>query len=86
MRAFQASAAASTAPTVTRANGTYRGLHNAYYDQVSFLGVPFAQPPVDNLRLSFLASLNTTFRGIRKAVAYGPDCPSGGLDDLGEAH
>lgn len=81
----QTASASSSAPTVTVANGTYQGLYSAQYDQDFFLGIPFAQPPVGQLRLNFPAPLNSSFKGIRKVIQYGPDCPTpSGLDDLGE--
>ena len=37
----------TTAPTVTVKNGSYAGVHNTYYNQDYFLGIPYAQvgPP-----------------------------------------
>ncbi|EXJ83394.1 hypothetical protein A1O1_07016 [Capronia coronata CBS 617.96] len=74
---------APPAPTATLSNGTYQGVHSIYYDQDWFLGMPFAQPPVGELRLAPPAPLNTSFDGIRLATAYGPVCPSYGSDDIG---
>ena len=33
-------------------NGTYVGVHNGHYNIDYFLGIPFAQPPIGNLRLA----------------------------------
>lgn len=41
----------SDAPAVTLKNGSYYGVHLTSYNQDYFLGMPFAQPPVDDLRL-----------------------------------
>ena len=71
----------TAAPTAKTVNGTYQGLYNAQYDQDFFLGIPFAQPPVGDLRLNIPKGLNSSFGGIKQAVNYPPDCPSNGTDD-----
>ena len=72
----------ASAPTVKTVNGTYQGLNNAEYNQDYFLGIPYAQPPVGNLRLNLPQAITTSFSGIRKAVKSYPDCPpGGGVDD-----
>lgn len=43
-------AANAAPPTVTVRNGTYSGLYSQEWDQDFFLGLPFAQPPVGDLR------------------------------------
>ncbi|KAF9022991.1 alpha/beta-hydrolase [Rhodocollybia butyracea] len=46
--------------------------------------MPYAQPPVNNLRLAAPLSLNTTWKGTRDATEYSPICigyPSGGAND-----
>lgn len=63
-----------TTPTADVLNGTYFGVHNEQYDQDFFLGVPFAQPPIDELRLQVPQSLNTTWAESRNATKYGPIC------------
>ncbi|KAH6647336.1 lipase [Truncatella angustata] len=73
-------AATSGAPTVTLANGSYYGRYSAEYGQDYFLGVPFAQPPVGNLRLAAPQPLNTTFDEPQGATAYGPECIGYGFD------
>ncbi|KAF2671877.1 alpha/beta-hydrolase [Microthyrium microscopicum] len=62
------------APTVTVKNGTYEGLHSAEYKQDFFLGVPYAQPPLGDLRFRIPQSLNKTWTGVHAAKAYSPEC------------
>ncbi|OJJ00300.1 hypothetical protein ASPVEDRAFT_51519 [Aspergillus versicolor CBS 583.65] len=61
-------------------NGTYEGVYSPEYDQDFFLGVPFAQPPVDNLRFQLPQSLNSTWEGSRDAKDYSLLCAGYGLD------
>jgi carboxylesterase type B len=65
------SAAKPTAePTVQVKNGTYIGRHVPNYNQDLFLGLPYAQPPVGDLRYRVPSSLNTTWNGSRPAQEY----------------
>ncbi|KAL3489122.1 Alpha/Beta hydrolase protein [Aspergillus germanicus] len=61
-------------------NGTYEGVYSVEYNQDFFLGVPFAQPPVDNLRFRLPQSLNSTWKGSRDAKDYSLLCVGYGLD------
>jgi carboxylesterase type B len=80
-------ASAASNLSVTVKNGTYTGLNLPSFEQELFLGMPYAQPPLDNLRLAPPLSLNTTWEGTRNATEYSLICigyPSRGLnDDLG---
>ncbi|KAK1991882.1 carboxylesterase [Colletotrichum falcatum] len=67
-------AAAARGPTVQVLNGTYRGRHLPGWDQDAFLGVPFAQPPVGQLRYRWPRSLNSSFDGVRDATEQGYSC------------
>jgi carboxylesterase type B len=58
-------------PTVTVLNGTYEGYHLQAQNQDVFLGMPYAQPPVDGLRFREPQSLNSTWTGTRRATEYG---------------
>lgn len=71
----------STSPTVKVLNGSYSGVHNPQYDQEFFLGIPFAQPPVRDLRFRQAQPLNTTWSDTRNATEYSPECIGYGSDD-----
>ncbi|KAJ7204172.1 alpha/beta-hydrolase [Mycena pura] len=60
-------------PSVTIKNGTVRGVDVPQFNQTLFLGIPYAQPPVGNLRLRPPRSINKSF-GTLDATAYGPHC------------
>ena len=66
-------------PVATTRNGTYSGVYNAAYKQDFFLGIPYSQPPVDELRFRTPQSLNTTWAGTRAADAYSPECVGYGV-------
>lgn len=61
-------------PSVTVLNGTYYGLHNTHYNQDFFLGIPFAQQPVGDLRFQIPRQLNTSWSVPRNATEYSPAC------------
>ena len=71
----------SSSPTVEVVNGTYYGLYNPTYNQDLFLGMPYAQPPVGDLRLHVPESLNTSWSGTYNATEYSPECIGYGSDD-----
>ena len=73
--------ASKGAPVVTVANGSYYGSYNEHYHQDFFLGMPFAQPPVDDLRFRVPQPLKSTWHGIRNATQYGYECIGYGSDD-----
>jgi len=58
------------APTAHVKNGTYVGLHSPEYNQDYFLGVPFAQPPVGNLRFRDPVGLDQSWSDVKTATAY----------------
>ena len=64
----------TTSPTVTVRNGTYQGSYLPDWDQDAFLGIPFAQPPVGDLRFRWPRSLNESFSDVRSAQEYGTNC------------
>ena len=55
-------------------NGTYTGFYSPHHDQFLFLGMPYAQPPLGDLRLRPPRPLNQSWNGIRSAISYGPQC------------
>ncbi|KAJ5498814.1 Carboxylesterase type B [Penicillium expansum] len=61
-------------PTATVKNGTYTGRYNAEYDQDFFLGIPYAQPPVGDLRYRNPASLNTSWDGSADVTTFSSAC------------
>ncbi|KAK5120499.1 hypothetical protein LTR85_006154 [Meristemomyces frigidus] len=73
----------SSTPTVTIKNGTISGEYMAAYNQDYFLGVPFAQPPVGELRFRNPQSINTTYNGTLEATSYAPECVGYGGDQIG---
>ncbi|GAA6030800.1 hypothetical protein JCM8097_008882 [Rhodosporidiobolus ruineniae] len=77
-------ARASSAPSATIKNGTVVGVELPTFAQEAFLGIPFAQPPMGDLRLRRARSLNTTFEGgVFEATEYSPFCPGVGGDNIG---
>lgn len=69
----------TSAPTATVRNGTYTGVHSTTYDQDFFLGMPYAQQPVGNLRFTVPQSLNETWNGARDAKEYSDICVGYGV-------
>lgn len=67
-------------PTVELANGAYYGLYKPAYDQDEFLGIPYAQPPLGDLRLAPPQPLNETWDSPRNATEYSPQCFGYGSD------
>lgn len=53
-------------------NGTYSGLSLPAFDQEIFFGVPYAQPPVGDLRLRQSVALNSSFSGVKPLTARVP--------------
>ena len=71
------------APLATVANGTYQGTYSPQYKQDFFLGIPYAQPPVGELRFSNPQTLNDSFDGVQKAEQYSPACVGYGPSQVG---
>jgi carboxylesterase type B len=69
-------ASAQGSPTVNVKNGPYSGVHDSAFNHDIFLGIPYAQPPVGNLRLRVPEAVNETWTETRQAVAYGKSCPA----------
>ncbi|KAK7732035.1 hypothetical protein SLS57_001015 [Botryosphaeria dothidea] len=73
----------AAAPTASVKNGTLEGVHSPEYNQDFFLGVPFAQPPVGDLRFRVPQSINSSFDGVRSATDYAASCIGYGSDQFG---
>ncbi|ETI57176.1 hypothetical protein L916_00456 [Phytophthora nicotianae] len=71
---------ASNPPTVTVKNGSYYGVNQGNYGQDLFLGMPYAQPPVGDLRFRNPVPLNTTWTDSKNATEYSPECYGYGSD------
>ena len=69
-------------PTVTTANGTYTGLNLESFGQVAFYGIPYATPPLGDLRLRRALPFDQTWTGFRDATVRSASCPGyNGLPD-----
>ncbi|KAM0086053.1 hypothetical protein ACKRZS_001650 [Fusarium odoratissimum] len=71
-------------PVVELKNGSYYGTHNSAYNQDLFLGMRYAQAPLNDLRFRHPQPLNSTWDGVRNATEYQSRCyqygyPSGPL-------
>ncbi|KAI9035139.1 alpha/beta-hydrolase [Aspergillus affinis] len=64
---------------VTISNGTLVGSQNPTYDQDFFLGIPYAQPPVGNLRYNHPKPINASWNTPKHATSYGFWCHSAPL-------
>ncbi|KAM0717144.1 hypothetical protein Q7P37_006996 [Cladosporium fusiforme] len=64
----------SQSPRADTLNGTYSGLHLPQWNQDAFVGIPFAQPPLGDLRFRHPQSLQEPFSGIRNATQQGYSC------------
>lgn len=68
-----------SSPTVAVRNGTYTGVRSSTYNQDFFLGMPYAQQPVGNLRFTVPQSLNESWDGARDATQYSDICVGYGV-------
>ncbi|EIM84589.1 alpha/beta-hydrolase [Stereum hirsutum FP-91666 SS1] len=74
----------SSRPTATVTNGSVVGVELPTFNQDFFGGIPYAQPPVGDLRLRHPLSINASFtNGSFDASDYSPICPGHGSDDVG---
>jgi carboxylesterase type B len=61
-------------PKVHIKNGTVVGKHVESNEQDQFLGIPFAQPPIGDLRFNLPQPVNQTWDAPLNATEYGPMC------------
>lgn len=59
-----------TGPTASVKNGTYQGVYSPEYNLDHFLGIPYAQPPVGNLRFRNPVGLDQSWSGAKPATQY----------------
>lgn len=69
----------SGSPSATIKNGTVVGVHSNQYNQDFFLGIPYAQPPLGNLRFRNPQSINASFSGVYSATQYSTECVGYGV-------
>lgn len=69
-----AGAAKCAAPKAHTVNGTYIGKHLSTWEQDAFLGIPFAKPPLGELRFHHPLPIDASFDGERNATEYGHSC------------
>ncbi|KAL2062501.1 hypothetical protein VTL71DRAFT_6767 [Oculimacula yallundae] len=71
-------------PTVTVLNGSYSGTRLQSFNQDAFLGIPFAEPPVGDLRFANPKALEgTKWDGVHEAGSYQKHCIGYGGDQIG---
>ncbi|KFY95067.1 hypothetical protein V498_03539 [Pseudogymnoascus sp. VKM F-4517 (FW-2822)] len=66
--------APDNAPVVHLRNGSFYGNYNPAYNQDIFFSMPYAQPPLKDLRFDVPQSLNATWIGYRNATQIGDSC------------
>lgn len=71
--------AALMPPQVVVQQGAYEGIYVAGYNQDLFLGIPYAQPPIGDLRFQNPEPLDTTFDEVRNATEYANSCVGYGV-------
>lgn len=72
-------APSSSQPVAVVSNGSLSGFHDTIWHQDYFLGIPYAQPPVGNLRFAVPQPLNQSWTAARSVEEYGPACVSYGV-------
>lgn len=72
-------------PLAKTRNGTFAGTHNFRFDQDIFLGMPYAQAPIGDLRFHYPRSINVSWNHIQPALEYGPHCIGYGVSHIRHA-
>ncbi|KAH8668560.1 Alpha/Beta hydrolase protein [Xylariales sp. PMI_506] len=70
-------------PLAITKNGTVQGFHLPAFDEDVFFGIPFAQPPVGDLRLRRPVPYQKAWQGVRNATVRTPSCPGYAGFDVG---
>ncbi|GJJ08180.1 hypothetical protein Clacol_002388 [Clathrus columnatus] len=73
----------SNALDIKTSIGTFRGIANQTDNLEIWRGIPFAQPPVGNLRFKAPVSITTPFKDIQDASQFGAACPQPSSSSLG---
>lgn len=60
----------NSSPVAHVKNGSYAGVHSSVYNQDYFLGIPYAQPPVGDLRFKVPKSLDKKWEDTKDATKY----------------
>lgn len=76
--AVLAAAGVAFGQTVTIANGTVQGGKCPQADINFFLSIPYAEPPVGDLRFAAPKTYNHSFNGTYNATNAAPVCPQFG--------
>lgn len=70
-----ASPSRPTTPTARVLNGTLSGIVLPDYSAEAFLGIPFAQPPIKDLRFRHPQPSTLSWEGVRDASKFMLSCP-----------
>lgn len=74
----QVAAVTSAFPTVSIQNGTLRGFEQREFSTENFLGIPYAQPPIQTLRFRHPQAIRVPWTKVRNATDFGDACPGYG--------
>lgn len=67
---------------IVLSTGTFRGVTTTNGTE-KWLGIPYAQSPVGNLRFKAPLAIQQPFRTLQEASTFGDACPQPPSDDLG---
>lgn len=70
-------------PQVTTKNGTLQGFYLPSFHEDLFFSVPFASPPIGDLRLRHPVPYTEHWQGVRDATLRSPSCPGYAGFDVG---